>query len=127
VTITSVKFSAVRPLLFGVTTSNGYVILFDLRDAINKPTALISSSTSQNSTIDDKSRDSKKRSNRNDKNHTVPLTGLAFNHKQRDLIAASDWNGRVHIWKLSWHLANKHTDEQAVLDQIGNLNSITED
>lgn len=51
----------------------------------------------------------------------VCLTGLSFNHKQRDLIGVCDWVGKIHVIKLSWKLANKHSTEQTILDEIGNL------
>jgi hypothetical protein len=53
----------------------------------------------------------------------VSVTGLVFNHKQRGMIAACDYLGRVHIWKLTWKLSNMHPDEQRILDEIGNINN----
>ena len=53
--------------------------------------------------------------------------GLAFNHKQRDLIAACDFLGRVHIWKLSWLLSSRGEDELNYLNKIGHVNSASED
>ena len=55
------------------------------------------------------------------------LLGLAFNHKQRDLIAAVDFLGRVHIWKLSWLLSNRADNEINDLNKIGPLNSAADD
>ena len=51
----------------------------------------------------------------------VGLTGLVFNRKQRDLIAACDVNGRVHVFKLNWGLSNKSLLEQAKLNELGNI------
>ena len=56
----------------------------------------------------------------------VGLTSLAFNPKQRDLIAGCDLLGRVHIWRLSWELSNKSATELAVLNELGNINASTE-
>lgn len=55
------------------------------------------------------SRDSKAR---------VSVTGLAFNPKQRKLVAACDYLGRVHIWKLSWNLSSTRPEEEAQLRQL---------
>lgn len=53
------------------------------------------------------------------------ITGIAFNRKQRDLIAACDMSGRIHIWRLNWHLSHS---TQIELDYIKKLNSnITEE
>ena len=46
---------------------------------------------------------------------------MAFNRKQRDLFAACDLDGRVHIWRLGWKLANKGPTEQSALDALGNI------
>ena len=44
--------------------------------------------------------------------------GLAFNKKQRDLIAACDNDGRVHIWRLSWNLSNRQLNEESYLNDM---------
>lgn len=118
------KFSPVRPLLFGVTTSNGYVILFDLEETVNKPVAIVLAELTNES--DDRSKDSKKKSN-SIKSSGSPLTNLAFNHKQRDLIAACDWNGKIYVWKMSWSLTSVRPNEQEFLNNLGNLAAETDD
>jgi hypothetical protein len=54
----------------------------------------------------------------------VTITGLAFNPKQRGLVAVCDYLGRVHMWKLSWRLSNMRAEEQAGLDAIGSIYGI---
>jgi hypothetical protein len=53
----------------------------------------------------------------------VTTTGLAFNPKQRGLVAVCDYLGRVHLWKLSWRLSNMRADEQAGLDAIASIHA----
>ena len=48
------------------------------------------------------------------------ITGIAFNRKQRDLLAACDASGRIHIWRLNWNLSYS---TQVELDMIKKLNS----
>ncbi len=124
--MTGVAFSPVRPLIFAVACSNGYVMLFDLSDATGKPVAIhfIDSQQEVISAIADeeKIKDLKK-GQRSGKSSGVCLTGLAFNHKQRDLLSVGDWSGKVHIFKLSWKLSNRQSDEQNHLEEIGNLST----
>lgn len=47
------------------------------------------------------------------------VTGISFNLRQRDMFAACDSNGGVHIWKLDWALANSGVADQNVLDRLG--------
>jgi hypothetical protein len=49
----------------------------------------------------------------------VGITGIAFNRKQRDLIAACDYSGRVHIWRLGWSLSNRHPAELKIMEDLG--------
>ena len=43
---------------------------------------------------------------------------VAFNPKQRDLLATGDSKGRVIIWRVSWRLANKRPGEDDGLEQL---------
>ena len=54
------------------------------------------------------------------KNQRAGITGIAFNKKQRDLIAACDFYGRIHVWRLSWSLSHRLPTEVAFLDELSN-------
>ena len=55
------------------------------------------------------------------------MTSLAFNRRQRDLLAACDHLGRVHVWRLTWGLSHKGNDEQTLLDAVGSSASASAD
>ena len=46
------------------------------------------------------------------------FSGIAFNRKQRDLIAACDTAGRVNIWRLSWGLSHPTKGEFEYLKAV---------
>jgi len=102
----------VRPLLFGACSSDGFVYLFDIGSPSTAPIATLEAPSMQSDTITSNRRTTAVK--------RVGFTGIAFNKKQRDLFAACDNSGRVHIWKLGWKLANKHANEQSILDSMGN-------
>eukprot|EP01038_Epipyxis_sp_PR26KG_P008940 gene8940-12056_t len=127
--ISAVQFSPIRPLLFAATSSDGFLYIYDMSSiASTLPVILEAPLNPPNSSIKtDKTQTNKRIMGRhkfsNDINR-VCLTGVAFNHKQRDLIAACDYMGRVHIWKLTWKLANLQKDEITILNSMtGNINS----
>jgi hypothetical protein len=43
---------------------------------------------------------------------------VAFNSKQRDMLAACDEAGRVHVWRLGWSLCAKRPEDQRLLDKL---------
>lgn len=43
---------------------------------------------------------------------------VAFNPRQRDLVATGDSRGRVLIWRISWRLANKRPGEDGGLERL---------
>lgn len=49
----------------------------------------------------------------------VCVTGLAFNHKHRDVLAAVDWLGRAHVWRLSASLCTRKRDELSRWERVG--------
>ena len=126
--ITSCKFSPIRPLLFGATSSDGFLYLYDLHynNGILPivtlecllhpplPTSTTRTSSPTPNTTDDRKTSSassssnvsnaKKKSSTNSNNNNnrsrssglqqrVTITDFAFNHKQRELIAACDYLG----------------------------------
>ena len=126
--ITSCKFSPIKPLLFGATSSDGFLYLYDLHynNGILPivtlecllhpplPTSTTRTSSPTPNTTDDRKTSSassssnvsnaKKKSSTNSNNNNnrtrssglqqrVTITDFAFNHKQRELIAACDYLG----------------------------------
>ena len=63
----------------------------------------------------------RKRGGGDSEHNRVPITDIAFNPKQRGMIAACDHLGRVHVWMLPWHMSSVGPEEQRVLDKIGGL------
>ena len=43
---------------------------------------------------------------------------VAFNPRMRSFLACGDANGFVHVWNLSWGLANVRPGEKEQLDRI---------
>ena len=142
--ISAASFSPIRPSVFAATSSDGFLYIYDLTVSQLSPAAVLecplhppataaaAADGGAGSTTDSGAQSRKsaskhsaasKRGGAGESTHNrVSITGLAFNHKQRGLIAACDYLGRVHIWKLSWKLSNIHADEQNLLDAIGNIN-----
>ena len=123
------RFSQVRPLVFAVGSVDGLLYLFDLEMSTAAPVA-----TLELPSPDDISTNASKSSGgdkpapasigaRRAQLRRSGVIGIAFNKKQRDLIAACDADGLVHVWKLSWKLANRHQNEQAILDGIAARNA----
>jgi len=81
--LTSAKFSPNRPLVFATTSSDGFLYIFDLLVSSLAPTAMLECPSGLRS----------------------GLTGIAFNTKQREFIAACDQRGNVHLWKLNYNLS----------------------
>jgi hypothetical protein len=48
----------------------------------------------------------------------VGITSISFNNIQRNFIAACDYSGRCHIWRLNTHLSNKQGSEDVLLNDI---------
>jgi hypothetical protein len=46
------------------------------------------------------------------------FSGLAFNKKQRGLLAACDYKGNVHIWRLGWSFTSKRVEEGTTLENM---------
>jgi hypothetical protein len=120
--------------VFAATSSDGFLYVYDLGANPLSPVAvlecpLVPPVSAEDTTSREASRSSAsskkpthKKSSAGDSGHNrVTITGMAFNPKQRGLIAACDYLGRVHIWKLSWKLSNIKADEQSTLDAIASI------
>ena len=108
--LTSAKFSPNRPLVFAATSSDGFLYLFDLQATSLAPVAMLeppssSSGPSQRS--------------------GMGLTGVAFNSKQREFIAACDYLGNIHIWKLTFDLSTSSSQGGVAgeIERLKNMNS----
>lgn len=125
--ISAVQFSPVRPTVFAAASSNGLLFLYDLRVNGVSPVRVVEAPAASPhvSVAESKgtaaSRTASNRLDRTDPQTRSGLTGIAFSPRQRDLIAGCDWTGRVHVWKLGWRLSNRFRDEQALLNDIGNI------
>ena len=134
--------------MFATGSSDGFLYIFDLSASMSTPAAILeaqaapvvvstsstgtgtgsggtSSSTSEGGAAVNNGTNGSNTEGRTMKQvqqglaRRVGITGLAFNHKQRDLVAACDAWGRIHIWRLTWMLANKLSTEQGELDSLG--------
>lgn len=134
--ISAASFSPIRPLVFAATSSDGFLYLYDLGANPLSPVAVLECPLQPPVSAEDAAHEAArggakkpahKKSSGGDSTHNrVTVTGLAFNPKQRGLIAACDYLGRVHIWKLSWKLSNIKADEQSTLDAIASIYSSDE-
>lgn len=102
--LSAARFSPTRPMVFGVASMDGLLHIFDLVISSSVPVATLQIPTDSKSIESDfnKSKDIRKPS----------IMDIAFNKKQRDLLAAVDAMGEVHIWRLSWKLSNRQVGEE---------------
>ena len=61
---------------------------------------------------------SRSRRKRGDIHRRVGFSGMAFNRKQRGMLAACDYEGNVHIWRLGWGFSSKQPEELALLEAM---------
>jgi WD40 repeat protein len=113
--LTAVAFSPVRPLVFAAASIDGFVYLFDL--SISETTPVVTLEVPIEGGTRGESSTLRRRSAASGVQRPG-LVDLAFNRKQRDLLAACDTAGKVHIWRLSWALANGQTGEEAILASL---------
>ena len=130
--ISSVRFSPIRPCVFAASSSDGYLYLYDLSANMHTPVKILEApftnplTPAESAAAPAKGSGGRSKASEN-KHSRVGITGLAFNPKQRDLIAACDWLGRVHIWKLNWRLSNKTPQDLTLLNEIGSIKVETSD
>ena len=121
------RFSPVRPCVFACASADGYVYIFDLSLTTAAPVIVLDAQTtgeagtnSRSQQVDSPGKSSTSKS-RDAFSGRPALTGLAFNSRQRDLIAACDETGFVHIWRLGSLLANRNASDQTALDELVRL------
>jgi WD repeat-containing protein 34 len=90
--ISAACFSPVRPTVFALATITGSMLIFDLSQSLSSPIATVEAPLQTVHTSGAGARRSIK-----EEQHRSPLIDIAFNFKQRDMIAACDAAGRVHV------------------------------
>jgi WD40 repeat protein len=108
--ITGVAFSPIRPLIFAAGSAEGFLYLYDLSSPSSAPKVTLEIPV-----------DLEKKEKRSG------ITGIAFNRRQRDLIAACDYSGKIHIWRLSWDLSHGQPLEQESIKKMGNASLADEE
>lgn len=117
------QFSPTRPGVFAAGSAEGLLYLYDMTSPISTPIAALEAPTAGE---DDPSQaQAQKQGSQGRRASSIThrrsgLTGIAFNRKQRDLIAACDSSGRVHIWKLSWGLSHSTHPEFEFVKVLNN-------
>ncbi|CAN0033750.1 unnamed protein product [Discosporangium mesarthrocarpum] len=96
-----VSWSCSRPLVFAAVAEDGGLFLYDL---MKSPVMPVTSASLPGTG--------------GDKDLAGATYAVAFNPRQRDLIASGDSHGRVLIWRMSWRLANKRPGEDRALDRL---------
>lgn len=108
------EWSRTRPMVFAAASEDGNVYVFDLKVDRVSPVLIISGkdpvagSGTETTTKSSASGTASKgaAATAASKTASAPMFALDFNPRQRNFLAAGDSAGTVHIWKLSWQLAN---------------------
>ncbi|KAJ8575413.1 hypothetical protein ON010_g3795 [Phytophthora cinnamomi] len=120
------EWSRTRPMVFAAASEDGNVYVFDLKADRVSPVLVLSgkdpvagsgaeaASTSALTGTAAKGAAAAAAS----KTASAPMFALDFNPRQRNFLAAGDSAGAVHIWKLSWQLANFQTGEIELLESL---------
>jgi hypothetical protein len=111
--------------VWACSSANGYIFIFDYLISKCGPLQVLGIESSINSYNLKNNNHMTKNSNDNNakyemKHENIGITDIAFNHKQRDFIAASTINGEIIIWKMSSHFSSKSIEEQGLIDELGN-------
>ncbi|GMF13242.1 unnamed protein product [Phytophthora lilii] len=120
------EWSRTRPMVFAAASEDGNVYIFDLKVDRVSPVLVLSgkdaatgpataSSTASSSTSNTANSSAATAAS---KTAAAPMFALDFNPRQRNFLAAGDSAGVVHMWKLSWQLANFQTGEGELLETL---------
>jgi hypothetical protein len=138
--ITGMQFSPTRPGVFAATSADGFLYLYDMSSTDSTPMVVLEAPPlalalgDQSEQAHAVALAAEQRRNKNTHAQAqggkrAAFSGIAFNRKQRDLIAACDTAGRVNIWRLSWGLSHPTKGEfeylKAVHDNVA-ANSTTQ-
>lgn len=125
--VLAASWSKARPCVIAAATSDGAVTVYDLyaSTSSSRPAAMLRCS--------DGSYDGQRvnaaggtaasaggAASSSSSSVPVAATSLAFNPKQRRLIAVGDSLGRLHVWKLAWRLGNEQPQEAKALALFAN-------
>jgi WD40 repeat protein len=122
--ISCVCFSYTRPAVFAAGSRDGFVYIFDLLSSLSGPVVILrlppvgatSASIAEASSTGKRLTGARAR-----------VSGLSFNKKQRDLLAACDNTGRVFVWKMGWSLSNLKQAELSFVEHLGRVNPAADD
>lgn len=112
--ITDMQFSPTRPGVFAAVSGDGFLYFYDISSSESTPLIVLEAPLQDPTLAPGDGTTAGQRRNRNTQGQggkRVSFSGVAFNRKQRDLIAACDTAGRVNIWKLSWGLSHPSKGE----------------
>ncbi|KAG2521524.1 hypothetical protein JM16_003552 [Phytophthora kernoviae] len=126
------EWSRTRPMVFAAACEDGNVYVYDLKVDRVGPVLVLSgkdpatgSDSAGPTTTSTMSSSSTGKTGKTANNTAssasktaAPMFALDFNPRQRNFLAAGDANGVVHIWKLSWQLANFQTGENELLEAL---------
>ncbi|RLN91396.1 hypothetical protein BBJ28_00023600, partial [Nothophytophthora sp. Chile5] len=103
------EWSRTRPMTFAAAGEDGNVYVYDLKVDRVAPVLVLSGKDP----VTDPAAPTA-----TSKATAEPMFALDFNPKQRNFLAAGDAAGVVHIWKLSWQLANFQRGEGELLEAL---------
>ncbi|KAE9094971.1 hypothetical protein PF010_g16890 [Phytophthora fragariae] len=119
------EWSRTRPMVFAAASEDGNVYVFDLKVDRVSPVLVLSgkdpvagsgSETTATSSTGTAAKGAA--TTATSKTANEPIFAVDFNPRQRNFLAAGDSAGTVHIWKLSWQLANFQTGENELLEAL---------
>ena len=112
------QFSPNKPGLFAAGSADGLLYFFDVTSSLSTPLAVLEGPVEEDPTQGPLGRKSSLPGQPGTRRSG--LTAIAFNRKQRDLIAACDTSGRIHIWRLSWGLSHATPQEFEFMKAVNN-------
>ncbi|DBA05363.1 TPA: hypothetical protein N0F65_007525 [Lagenidium giganteum] len=116
----AIEWSKTRPMVFGVAAEDGNIYIYDLKvDRVN-PIVVLSGKepATASAAATNASASTAPTTSSSGKPASSPMFTLDFNPRQRNFLAAGDASGVVHIWKLSWQLANLQSGEAGQLEAL---------
>ncbi|KAG3118746.1 hypothetical protein PI124_g8631 [Phytophthora idaei] len=113
------EWSRTRPMVFAAASEDGNVYVFDLKvDRVSSVLVLSGKDPATRGSTASKTGSSNSTAASSKTAVAAPMFALDFNPRQRNFLAAGDAAGIVHIWKLSWQLANFQTGEGELLEAL---------
>lgn len=101
-------------MVFAASTAEGTLHIFDLRKDSLKPALVLDFAVDWK----DASEQAKKPSNAKAASGIIPIADISFNTTKKDIIAASDWKGRISIWRLSPSFVTFKNDEIELFESL---------